>query len=58
MKIKEKESEDDVTNTSEQCYSSLHIPFDPNDIDRAHRIGLWYTDKNSGEKVESSSTFL
>ena len=33
VKVKEKESKDDVLNTLEKCYSSLNVPFDPNDID-------------------------
>ena len=53
MEVKEKESEDDVMNTLEKCYSSLNLPFDPNDTDRAHRIGLSYTDNHSGKKVKS-----
>ena len=50
--VKEKECEDDVTNTLEQCYSSLDVPFNPNDIDRAHRIVGSYTDSHSGKKVK------
>ena len=62
VEVKEKESRDDVMNTFEQCYSSLDVPFNPNDIDRAH------TDNHSGGKskvhnyqiyiMESLSTFL
>ena len=52
VEVKEKESEDDVMNTLEKCYSSLNVPFDPNDIDWAHRIRLSYTDNHSGEKVK------
>ena len=40
-------------NTLEQCYSSLNVSFDLNDIDRTHRIGLSYTDNYSGKKVKS-----
>ena len=50
---KEKENEDDVINTLEQCYSSLDVPFNPNDIDRAHCIGLSYTDNHSRKKAKS-----
>ena len=51
--VKEKESEDDIMNTLEQCYSSLDVPFNPIDINRDHRIGGSYTDSNSGKKVKS-----
>ena len=44
------ESEDDFMNTSEKCYSSLDVLFDPNDIDRAQCIGLSYTDNHLGKK--------
>ena len=40
-------------NTLEKCYSSLNFPFDPNNIYRAHHIGLSYTDNDSGKKVKS-----
>ena len=53
VEVKEKESEDDVMNMLEQCYSSLDVPFNPNDIDRAHRIRLSYTDNHLGKKVKS-----
>ena len=48
VEVKEKEGKDDVMNTLEQCYSSLDIPFNPNDVDRAHLIGLSHTDNHSG----------
>ena len=48
MEVKEKEGKDDVMNTLEQCYSSLDVPFNPNDVDRAHLIGLSHTDNHSG----------
>ena len=38
VEVREKESENAVMNTLEQCYSSLDVLFNPNDIDRAHRI--------------------
>ena len=40
VEVKEKESEDDIMSTLEKCYSSLNVPFDPNDIERAHYIEL------------------
>ena len=53
VEVKENEDEDGVMNVLEDCYSSLNLQFDANDIDRAHHIGLPYTDKNSGKKVKS-----
>ena len=53
VEVKENEDEDGVMNVLEDCYSSANLQFDANDIDRAHRIGLPYTDKNSGKKVKS-----
>ena len=50
VEVKEKKSKDDVMNTLEQCYSSLDIPSNPNDIDRVHHIGLSYTDNHLGGK--------
>ena len=54
VEVKEKESEDDVMNTLEQCYSSLDVPFDPNDIDQAHHIRLSYTDNHSRKRIKST----
>ena len=48
VEVKEKEGKDDVMNTLEQCYSSLDVPFNPNDVDRAHLIVLSHTDNHSG----------
>ena len=48
VEVKEKEGKDDVMHTLEQCYSSLDVPFNPNDVDRAHLIGLSHTDNHSG----------
>ena len=53
VEVKENEDEDGIMNVLEDCYSSVNLQFDANDIDRAHRIGLPYTDKNSGKKVKS-----
>ena len=47
------EDEDGIMNVLEDCYSSVNLQFDANDIDRSHRVGLPYTDKNSGKKVKS-----
>ena len=53
VEVKENEDEDGVMNVLEDCYSSVNLSFDANDIDRAHRIGIPYTNKNSGKKVKS-----
>ena len=53
VEVKEKESEDDAINLLEIYYSILNIPFDPNDIDRAHRIRLSYTDYFRKKKLKS-----
>ena len=39
--------------TLEKCYLILNVPFDPNDIERGHRIRLSYTGNHSGKKVKS-----
>ena len=36
-----------------KCYSNLNILFDLNNIDRAHHIGLSYTDNQQEKKVKS-----
>ena len=53
VEIKENEDEDGFMNVMEDSYSSVNLQFDANYIDRAQRIGLPYTDKNSGKKVKS-----
>ena len=50
VEVKEIEDEDGIMNVLEDCYSSVNLQFDANDIDRAHRIGLPYTDENSARK--------
>ena len=44
---------DDVYQKVKECYESVQVPFAQEDIDRAHRIGMEYTEKNSGKKVKS-----
>ena len=53
VEVKENEDEDGNMNVLEDCYSSVNLQFEANDIDRVHRIGLSYTDINSGKKVKS-----
>ena len=36
-----------------KCYKSLQVLFVEENIDCAHRIGMEYTEKNSGKKVKS-----
>ena len=36
-----------------ECYQLVQVPFAQEDIDRAHRIGMEYTEENSGKKVKS-----
>ena len=40
-------------NTLKKYYSSLNVPFDPDNIERAHRIVLLYTDNHSGKIVKT-----
>ena len=53
VEVKENEDEDGIMNVLEDCYSSVNLQFDANDIDHAHCLGLSYTDKNSDKKVTS-----
>ena len=53
VEVKENEDEDSIMNVLEDCYSNVNFQFDANDIDRAHCVGLPYSDKNSGKKVKS-----
>ena len=53
MEVKENEDKDGTVHVLEDCYASVNLQFDANDIDRAHRIGLPYTDKYSGKKMKS-----
>ena len=52
VEVKENEDEDGIMNVLEDCYSSMNLQFDVNDIDRTHRIGLPYTDKNKNIKIK------
>ena len=36
-----------------ECYASAQVPFAQEDINRAHRIRMEYTEKNSGKEVKS-----
>ena len=37
-----------------ECYELVQVPFSQEDIDRAYRIGMEYTEKDSGKKVKSA----
>ena len=50
VEVKENEDEDGVMNMLEDCYCSVNLQFDATDIDRAHRIGLPYTNKTRTRK--------
>ena len=62
VEVKDKKSEDDALNILEKFYSTLNVSFDPiviqSDIDRAHRIGLSYTDNHSGKKTIIGKTII
>ena len=45
-----KEKIDHVWQKVQERYVSIRVPFAQKDIDRAHRIGMKYTKKNSGKK--------
>ena len=49
---KKKEKIDNVQQKVKECYESVQLPFAQEDIDRAHRIGMEYTEKNSGKKLK------
>ena len=36
-----------------EFYESVQVPFAQEDVDHAHRIGMEYTEKNSGKKLKS-----
>ena len=36
-----------------ECYQPVQVPFTEENVNRAHRIGMEYMEKNSGKKVKS-----
>ena len=50
---KKNEKKDDVWQKAKECYKSVQVPFAQEDINRADRIGMEYTEKNSGKKVKA-----
>ena len=51
--IKDDERNDDVMQMVKECYEEMNVPFLDENIDRAHRSGKIYLDKNTGKKVKS-----
>ena len=47
------EKNEDVIEKVRECYDSLNLPFNEEVIDRVHRIGKEYKDRNSGKQVKS-----
>ena len=39
-----------------ECYEEMNLSFQDENIDRVHRIGKTYTDKNSGKKKSNQSS--
>ena len=50
---KKNKKKDDVWQKAKECYKSVQVPFTQEDINRADRIGMEYTEKNSGKKVKA-----
>ena len=53
LNLKENEKIDDVWQKVKERYESVQVPFSHKDINRAHRVGMEYTEKNSGKKAKS-----
>ena len=53
IESKKNEKIDDLRQKVKECYESVQVPFAQEDIDRAHRIGMEYAEKNSGKEVKS-----
>ena len=45
----------DVLQWVKECNEEMNLPFQDENIDRVHRIGRAYTDKNTGKKSNPSS---
>ena len=45
------EKNEDIIEKVRECYDSLNLPFNEEVIDRVHRIGKEYKDRNSGKKL-------
>ena len=44
------ERNDNVLQWVKECYEEMNLPFQDENIDRVHRTGKTYTDKNTGKK--------
>ena len=40
------------------CHEKTNVPFDQDNIDRVHRIGMKYTDETTGKKIQSITVQL
>ena len=52
------ERNDNVLQRVKECYEEMNLPFQDENIDRVHRIGRAYTDKNTRKKSNPSSSSL
>ena len=53
VKIKEDGEKEDVMELIKKCYSDMKLDYNPQEIDRAHRIGKVYTDVKTNVKTKS-----
>ena len=53
LNLKKMKKIDDVWQKVKKCYELLQVPCAQEGIDRAHRIGMEHTEKNSGKEVKS-----
>ena len=52
MEFEDNEKSTDVMAKLEECYNHVELAFDANDIERVHRIGNVFTDKDTGKKTK------
>ena len=50
IRYDENSSNENMEDILSNCYEKVDVPFDPNEIDRVHRIGKPVIDKQTGEK--------
>ena len=53
IEVPENDSIDNVMAVVKSCHKKINVPFDEDNIDRVLRIGKKYTDRNTGEKIQS-----
>ena len=51
--VEEKEENEKPLSILEGCYKEMDLTFDPQEIDRVHRVGQEYIDRVTGKKVKS-----